>query len=97
LAVPEQQFQDIIEQIEQTVTETINKTLKQLQLPTSDNFDPLVFRLQIVQDIEQKLDEFKKQLVVSPSLPVVRQQASAQEKQWFEYFPFSFFFKKVEQ
>ena len=54
MAVPDQQFQDIIEQIE----ETIKKTLANLSLsPAVSTFDPDAFRQELLRDIREIIEE----------------------------------------
>lgn len=71
MAVPEQQFRDIIDNIYQTITDTLTKELagvgKQLShSPTGTSFDEKQLQQDIIYTIKQELDEFKQSLASSP-------------------------------
>ncbi len=81
MAVPDQQFQDIIEQIEKTVQETIQAELKTIQTTKPPPFLDLdEFREQLLEAVRDELRVFKEELLTelqntpAPPTSVVSQQ-----------------------
>jgi hypothetical protein len=100
LAGPYEKFQESFEAFEQQIDEKLEtfKTdlVKEMaQIALGEPFDPLVFRLQLLKDIEQKLDSLKEDLATTSNLPTLVPPKKKTAEEWvIDFLKEVFFIKK---